>query len=241
MGAMTADVVELARVAGLLADPTRAAICMALIDGRAWTATELARHAGVAPSTASEQLSKLVSGGLLTEHRQGRHRYLALAGPHVAELLEDLSARLHPSTQAPPTTLKAANASAALRRGRTCYDHLAGVLGVAVTDAMTTAGLIRQDAGFALTDAGLTWFAGELDITDLDAPTPGRRPLVRACLDWTQRRPHLAGVAGARLCARFFERNWITRVGTGRAVRATPSGRRALAALLAVDPATLDA
>ena len=164
---MTADVLELTRVAGLLADPTRAAICMALIDGRAWTANELARHACVAPSTASEQLSKLVSGGLLTEHRQGRHRYLALAGPHVAELLEDLSVGLRPPTPAPPTTLRAAAASAAMQRGRTCYDHLAGGLGVAVTDAMTTAGLIRQDAGFALTDEGLRWFAGELGITDL--------------------------------------------------------------------------
>jgi DNA-binding transcriptional ArsR family regulator len=237
---MTASARELARVAGLLADPTRAAICMALIDGRAWTANELARHAGVAPSTASEQLSKLVSGGLLTEHRQGRHRYLALAGPHVAELLEDLSARLRPPVPTPPTSLKAAAASAAMQRGRTCYDHLAGVLGVIVTDAMTTAGLIRQDAGFGLTDAGLGWFAGELGITDLEAPTPGRRPLVRACLDWTQRRPHLAGVAGARLCTRFFERNWITRIGTGRAVRVTPSGRKALTTLLAIDPASLD-
>jgi DNA-binding transcriptional ArsR family regulator len=235
MAAMTADVRELARVAGLLADRTRAAFCMALIDGRAWTANELARHAGVAPSTASEQLSKLVSGGLLVEHRQGRHRYLALAGPHVAELLEDLSGRLAPPEEPPGTTLKAATTSAAMRRGRTCYDHLAGVLGVALADAMTSAGLIRQDTGFALTDPGLAWFARELDITDLDQPTPGRRPLARGCLDWTQRRPHLAGVAGARLCTRFFERNWLTRIGTSRAVRVTPAGRVAVREMLAIE------
>ena len=116
---------------------------MALVDGRAWTATELARHAGVAPSTASEQLSKLVDGGLLTEWRQGRHRYLALAGPDVAELIEDLPLRLPPHPPAGPT-LKAATV-AALARGRTCYDHLAGRFGVAVTDAMTAAGLVRQE------------------------------------------------------------------------------------------------
>jgi DNA-binding transcriptional ArsR family regulator len=230
---MDADAAELARVAGLLADPTRAAMCMALIDGRAWTAGELARHTGVAPSTASEQLSTLVSGGLLAEHRQGRHRYVALAGPHVAELLEDLSVRLAPAVTATPARgLRAAAASEAMRKGRTCYDHLAGVLGVAVTDAMTAAGLLRQDTGFALTDEGLAWFAGELGVTDLDRPGGGRRPLARSCVDWTQRRPHLAGVAGARLCGHFFDRGWIARIGSARAVRLTPSGRRALPALL---------
>lgn len=232
---MTAEARELARVAGLLADRTRATICLALIDGRAWTANELARHVGVAASTMSEQLSKLVSGGLLAEHRQGRHRYLALAGPHVAELLEDLSGHLGPPQEPPGGTLKAATTSAALRRGRTCYDHLAGVLGVTLADGMTAAGLIRQDAGFALTDAGLAWFARELDVTGLDQPTAGRRPVVRGCLDWTQRRPHLAGLAGARLCTRFFERGWVTRIGSSRAVRMTPAGRTAVRDMLAID------
>jgi len=222
---------ELARVATLLADDTRAAICMTLLDGRAWTATELARRTGVAPSTASEHLSKLVAGGLLTQWRQGRHRYLSLAGPHVAELLEDLSGRLSgPSEQC--TSLKAASTSAALARARTCYDHLAGRLGVAVTDSMTEAGLLDQ---FALTARGRGWFATELGVPDLGTDGPGRRPLVRVCLDWTERRPHLAGVAGARVCTGFFERGWIARIGTSRAVQLTPAGHRGLRELFNMD------
>jgi len=222
---------ELARVATLLADDTRAAICMTLLDGRAWTATELARQTGVAPSTASEHLSKLVAGGLLTQWRQGRHRYLSLAGPHVAELLEDLSARLSgPSEQC--TSLKAASTSAALARARTCYDHLAGRLGVAVTDAMTGTGLLHESG---LTERGRGWFATELGAPDLGTDGPGRRPLVRVCLDWTERRPHLAGVAGARVCTGFFERGWIARIGTSRAVQLTPAGHRGLRELFNMD------
>ena len=231
---------ELARVAALLADDTRAAMCMTLLDGRAWTATELARRAGVAPSTASEHLSKLVAGGLLTQWRQGRHRYLSLAGPHVAELLEDLSGRLsgpelmgaRQAVAPAPGSLRAASTSAALARARTCYDHLAGRLGVAVTDAMTDAGLLDQ---LSLTERGRDWFGTALGAPDLGADGPGRRPLVRVCLDWTERRPHLAGVAGARVCTRFFEREWITRIGTSRAVQLTPAGHRGLRELFNMD------
>ncbi len=148
----------LARLAGLLADRTRAAFCLALLDGRAWTAGELAAYARVAPSSASEHLTRLTEGGLLVERRQGRHRYVQLASPRVAELLEVLTAHLDPPA-APPRGLRAVNASAALARGRTCYDHLAGRLGVALTDAMTERGLLDQDGGFALTGTGRTWFA----------------------------------------------------------------------------------
>jgi DNA-binding transcriptional ArsR family regulator len=222
---------ELAQVAALLADGTRAAICMALLDGRAWTATELAHHTGVAASTASEHLTKLVAGGLLTQWRQGRHRYVSLAGPHVAELLEDIAGRLgRPTTQA--TSLRAASTSAALARARTCYDHLAGRLGVAVTEALWDLGVLE---GFALTDKGRGWFATAFDETDLGTDGPGRRPVVRVCLDWTERRPHLAGVAGARICTRLFERRWITRIGTSRAVQVTPAGRRGLEELFTMD------
>jgi DNA-binding transcriptional ArsR family regulator len=225
---------ELARVAALLADDTRAGMCMALLDGRAWTASELARQTGVAASTASEHLSKLVAGGLLTQWRQGRHRYVSLAGPHVAELLEDLSGRLSgPATR--PTSLRAATTSAAMARARTCYDHLAGRLGVAVTDALTEIGVLDR---FALTERGRGWFASTLDTTDLDGA--GRRPLVRVCLDWTERRPHLAGVAGSRICATFFERGWITRIGTSRAVQVTSAGRRGLREVLNMDSDALN-
>ncbi|MFG2139487.1 helix-turn-helix domain-containing protein [Streptomyces sp. NPDC048650] len=226
---------ELARLAGLLADRTRAVFCLALIDGRAWTAGELAAYAQVAPSTASEHLTRLTEGGLLVEHRQGRHRYVRLASPRVAELIESLTAHLDPPT-APPRGLRAAGASAALARGRTCYDHLAGRLGVAITDAMTTRGLVDQSGGFALTDAGRGWLTDGLGI-DPAALRAGRRPQARGCLDWTERRPHLAGTAGARLCDRLLERRWVRRIGSGRAVRLTPDGAEALHELLGIDGA----
>ncbi|MFJ5849974.1 ArsR/SmtB family transcription factor [Streptomyces sp. NPDC092903] len=226
---------RLAALAALLADETRAVFCLALLDGRAWTAGELARHASVAPSTASEHLGKLVAGGLLAEERQGRHRYLRLAGEQVAHLVEELAGREAPGVAARPRTLGASGADSALARGRTCYDHLAGRLGLAVTDAMTARGLLRQDTGFALTDAGLDWF-GALGI---GLETRSRRPLVRGCLDWTERRPHLAGAAGAALCRHVLESGWCVRIGSGRAVRATPDGERALAARLGIDPATI--
>ncbi|WP_440102659.1 ArsR/SmtB family transcription factor [Streptosporangium sp. H16] len=221
--------IPLAALAALLADGTRATFCLALLDGRAWSAGELARHAGVAASTASEHLSQLVGGGLLAEERQGRHRYVRLAGPGVAQLIEDLAAHAGLDAAARPATLRAASAARALAGARTCYDHLAGRLGVAITDALTTRGLLRQDAGFALSDEGLSWFAVELG-----APLPGggRRPLARPCLDWTERRHHLAGTAGAVLCATALERGWVGRIGSGRALNVTRAGHEALAGLL---------
>jgi DNA-binding transcriptional ArsR family regulator len=221
----------LARLAGLLADPTRAAFCLALLDGRAWTAGELAAHAGVRPPTATEHLNRMLAAGLLTERRQGRHRYVELAGPHVAQLVEDLAAYTAPGSR-PANGLRGAAAAGALARGRTCYDHLAGRLGVAVTDALTSRGVLN---GLALTEAGIAWLADTVG----DLGTTGKRPLARACLDWTERRPHLAGLAGARLCAHFFDQRWIRRVGTSRAVRVTPAGERALRDLLGIDAAAL--
>ncbi|SHI29956.1 DNA-binding transcriptional regulator, ArsR family [Streptomyces sp. 3214.6] len=145
---------RLARLAGLIADETRAACLLALLDGRAWTASELARHAGVAASTLSEHLGKLVAGGLLVEERQGRHRYVRLADARAAQLVEDLAAQVAPGDVVRPRGLRESSAGSAMARGRTCYDHLAGRLGIAVTDALTARGLLRQDTGFALTDEG---------------------------------------------------------------------------------------
>jgi DNA-binding transcriptional ArsR family regulator len=219
----------LARFAALLADDTRAAFCLALLDGRAWTAGELARHAGVAPATATGHLHKLVAAGLLSEQRQGRHRYVRLADARVAQLIEDLATHLPPAAE-PARTLRAATASAALARGRTCYDHLAGKLGVAVTDALERRGLLSRSAGFAFTSPGLRWLDGL-------GPRASRRPLARGCLDWTERREHLAGAAGAAVCGHFFARGWVARIGSGRAVRVTPSGTAALTDWLGPDAA----
>jgi len=212
---------DLAALAGLLADGTRAGFCLALLDGRAWTAGELAHHAGVAPSTATEHLNLLVAGGLLAEERQGRHRYVRLAGPETAELIEGLAA-LAPRRTAAPRSLSAATRDKALNRARTCYDHLAGTLGVAIAGAMTERGLLDWEHGLALTGDGTAWLDG-LGIT---LPPARRRPPVRSCLDWTERRPHLAGSAGAAVCRHAFDSGWITRIGTGRAVALTDAGRR---------------
>ncbi|WP_105975366.1 ArsR/SmtB family transcription factor [Streptomyces geranii] len=225
----------LAGLAGLFADETRAGFLLALLDGRAWTAGELARYAGVAASTASEHLGKLVAGGLLAEERQGRHRYVRLADARVAQLVEDLAAQVDPAGTRRPRTLRESGAGAAMARGRTCYDHLAGRLGIALTDAFTVRGLLRQDTGFALTDGGLRWFADAGIV--LDRTT--RRPLARACLDWTERRVHLAGTAGAALCRHALDARWCVRIGTERAVRVTEEGERRFAELLGVEAAAL--
>jgi DNA-binding transcriptional ArsR family regulator len=223
----------LAHVARLLGDDTRAAFCLALLDGRPWSAGELARHAGVAAPTATGHLNRLIAAGLLTERRQGRYRYVELAGPHVAQVIEDLTGLAGPPA-GPVRSLRAATAMAALARGRTCYDHLAGRLGVAITDAMTHGGLIQQRTGFALTDAGVDWLTGTLGVEPA-ALGRSRRPLARECLDWTERRPHLAGTAGAQVCRRLLDRHWIVRTGSSRAVRVTDAGAAALRDLLDLD------
>ncbi|MDI6409636.1 winged helix-turn-helix domain-containing protein [Streptomyces albus] len=225
---------DLAAVAQLLADGTRASFCLALLDGRAWTATELARHAGVAASTATEHLNALVRGNLLVEERQGRHRYVRLADASVAELVENLAA-MAPDRSAPPRSLSAAGRRRALAHARTCYDHLAGTLGVAITDAMTERGLLDWEHGLRLTGAGEGWLT-ELGVT---VPAGTRRPAVRSCLDWTERRPHLAGAVGAALCGHALGSGWILRIGTTRAVTVTPEGRQVLRDRLGLSDALL--
>ncbi len=215
---------DLASVARLIGDETRAAFCLALLDGRAWTASELARQAGVAASTATEHLNALVAGKLFAEERQGRHRYVRLADQRVAELIEDLAA-IAPDRATPVGSLSAAHRRQALAHARTCYDHLAGVVGVAIADAMTERGLLDWTRGLRLTGAGEKWLA-ELGV---DVPSGTRRPAVRSCLDWTERRPHLAGAVGAAVCRHAFDHGWITRVGATRAVTVTESGCEALA------------
>ncbi|MFD3660565.1 ArsR/SmtB family transcription factor [Streptomyces sp. NPDC058659] len=226
---------DLAALAALFADESRATFLLALLDGRAWTAGELARHAGVAPSTASEHLGKLVAGGVLAEERQGRHRYVRLADPGIAHLVEDLASRSEPAPAGPPRSLRAVSAGRAMARGRTCYDHLAGRLGIAITEAMTVRGLLRQDTGFALTDRGVAWF----EELGLPLVRKGRRPVARGCLDWTERRPHLAGIAGASLCRHALATGWCVRIGSERAVKVTAGGEAALYETLGIAPASL--
>jgi DNA-binding transcriptional ArsR family regulator len=205
---------ELAAWARMLADGTRATVCLALLDGRAWTATELAKLAGVSRPTISEHLNLLVDGGLLTELRQGRHRYVKLAGPETAELLEGLAA-LAPRRTEVANSLSAASRRDAFARARTCYDHFAGRLGVALTDAMTERGLLDWSSGVTLTTDGLQW----LDDLGIVVDNKPGRPAVRSCLDVTERRPHLAGAVGSALCRHALQEGWVTRIAGGRALK----------------------
>jgi DNA-binding transcriptional ArsR family regulator len=217
---------DIAQVAALLGDPSRAAMCLALLDGRFHTAGELAGAAGVAASTASEHLGRLLDGGLVEATRQGRHRYFRLAGPDVASALEALGVLARPT---PVRSLREATTDRRLRAGRTCYDHLAGALGVALTDALATLGVITPE--FALSD--LTPLAG----LDLALPA-GRRPLLRPCLDWTERRHHAAGALPAAMTGRFLELAWLERVAGSRAVRVTSTGHPHLCEIFGADALT---
>lgn len=210
---------ELAAWAKMLADATRATVCLALLDQRAWTATELAKLAGVSRPTISEHLNVLVDGGLLSEVRQGRHRYVKLAGPETAELLEGLAALAPRRPAAAATSLAGASKRDAFARARMCYDHFAGRLGVALTDAMTERGLLDWSEGVALTPEGAGWL-GELGIV---VERRHGRPAVRSCLDVTERRPHLAGAVGAAMCAHALREGWVTRISGGRALKVTGS------------------
>jgi DNA-binding transcriptional ArsR family regulator len=212
---------DLASLGALLADSTRAAICLALLDGRAWTASEVARLAGVAPSTATSHLNRLVAGGLLAEERRGRHRYVRLADAGIAEMIEALAARA-PRRLVPVRSLTAARRHRAVGFARVCYDHLGGSLAVAMTDAMTARGLLSWESGPALTASGTAWLA-RLGI-------PGEaagRPHVRTCLDWTEQRPHLAGAVAAALFRRAMEASWLVPGDGSRVVRLTEQGRDA--------------
>jgi DNA-binding transcriptional ArsR family regulator len=211
---MSAEGEELAGWARMLADGTRATVCLALLDGRAWTATELSKLAKVSRPTISEHLNLLVAGGLLTEVRQGRHRYMKLAGPETAELIEGLAA-LAPRRTEVANSLSAVSKRDAFARARTCYDHLAGRLGVALADAMTERGLIDWSDGIALTPEGQAW------LEDLGVKVEVRRgrPAVRSCLDVTERRPHIAGAVGAALCSHALHHGWVTHIPGGRALK----------------------
>jgi len=224
-----ANLSTFAEVAALAGDPARAGMLHALMDGRALMASELARVAGVTPQTASGHLARLATAGLLSVEKQGRHRYHRIASPAVAQMIESImqvTAGLDP--RRPPLTVGPKDA--ALRAARTCYDHLAGRLGVAVAEALGGGGYVELagDAGL-VTEAGVEFF-GRIGI-ELGAITTGSgrrsgRILCRPCLDWSERRSHIAGAIGAALCAHSFADGWIRSVIGTRAVTITPKGER---------------
>ncbi|WP_439497109.1 ArsR/SmtB family transcription factor [Bosea sp. (in: a-proteobacteria)] len=218
----------LAEIAHLMGDPARANMLHALMDGRALTAKELAWLAGVAPQTASGHLARLMQGGLLAVAVQGRHRYYRLAGPEVAAALEGLMvlAGTQPTSRRLPSRV-----GEELSLARTCYDHFAGRLGIGLHDALVSGGhLSVADGGYGLTTSGTAVFVA-LGI-DIGGAAKGRRAALRPCLDWSERRPHLAGSLAAALACRCFETGWVRRKKDSRAVTLTDAGRDVLAAAL---------
>jgi DNA-binding transcriptional ArsR family regulator len=214
--------INLAGVAALVGDPARARMLTALMDGRARTAKELAYGAGVTPQTASSHLAKLLRARLLIVERQSRHRYFRLATSSVAQAVEALMA------VAPTAMPRPAGATLdAIRLARTCYDHLAGRLGVAMTDAMIKRHLLKPVArDFVLTSSGERLLC-RLGV-DLDSARRERRVFARQCLDWSERRAHLAGALGAALARRCLALRWVRQVDEGRSLVVSDLGRRAL-------------
>ncbi len=210
----------IAEVAGLIGDPARANMLSALMGGQALTAGELARHAGVTAQTTSGHLGKLTEARLVTVEKQGRHRYYRLASPDVAQAIHALMAL---AASGPTRYHPIGPKDAALRLARTCYDHMAGRLAVALADALTGNGyVILADGAGLVTDEGRRFFC-DFGI-DLDEATRSKRPLCRTCLDWSERRPHLAGRIGATLLDRSLALGWIGRTAESRALRITRAG-----------------
>jgi DNA-binding transcriptional ArsR family regulator len=218
---------NIATVAALLGDPGRANIVTALMGGQALTAKELARAAGVTAQTASGHLARLLDGGLLAVARQGRHRYYRLAGPAVANAVEGLMVL---AGQPERRIVRVGPRDPALRQARVCYDHLAGEAGVALFQRLCERGMIALAGADIDVTAG-----GEARLASFGIDVAGLRslprPLCRSCLDWSERRPHLAGALGAALLTRFLDLGWLRRAAAGRALVTTQTGAKGIADL----------
>ncbi len=212
---------RVAEIGALVGDPGRAAMLYAVVDGRALTACELANVAGVTPQTASGHLGRLIEGKAMAVTKQGRHRYYRLASPEVAHLLESL---MQFSAMTAPPKVRTGPRDPALKAFRSCYDHLAGGLAVAVADRLVERGQIElaEDGGL-ITDAGQSFFA-ELGIDLSSGEKKSSRPLCRPCLDWSERRPHLAGRLGAQLMNFYLQQRWFRRAERPRTLSLTRAG-----------------
>ena len=223
---------SITNVAALLADPTRVAMLLALADGRIRPAGELARCAGVSASTASEHLARLLAGGLVVAERHGRHRYYRVRGGDVVETLEALGAMARPSVAA---TEREAGADRAIHHARACYDHLAGALGVQVTQALVERGvLVATGPGYDVPPEREALLSEQLGV-NVERARASRRHFAKACLDWTERTHHVAGALGAELLERFLALGWLERHDRSRALRVTSPGRRGFRKVLGVD------
>jgi DNA-binding transcriptional ArsR family regulator len=215
---------NIAFVANLLADPSRAAMCLSLAGGEARPAGELAARAGISAQTASNHLAKLIAGRLLRVERQGRWRYYRLAGADVGHAVEALSV-VAPLPAQPLSVNGTADAARRIKNARTCYSHLAGRLGVALADALVAQRWLEDDGhGYRVTPAGARSLHGlGIEVRPRRAQAPARR-----CIDWTERRPHVAGPVGTALATLALDRGWVRRLRGSRAIAVTPLGRAQL-------------
>ena len=218
---------EIARIAALVGEPARTAMLLELVDGRALTARELAATANITPQTASRHLAQLVDAGLLVVDKQGRHRYHRLASSTVANMLEAIMQLASSNRSERPARVATGPSDRKMRCARMCYDHIAGRLGVAMANRLQTdnalvfaegSGQVTDQLGVALSKIGLS----------LDNASSKRRALCRPCLDWSERRYHVAGQLGAALCQHLLGRQWIRRDQNSRVLAVTPTGARAL-------------
>ena len=221
----------IAETAALVGDPARATMVSALLDGRALTASELARSARVTPQTASAHLAKLTAAGLLSAVRSGRHRSFRLASPAVADMIDGIVAV---ALEKRPRYRPLSRQARALSAARICYDHLAGRLSVDLTDSFVARGYVVLDGEVAeITTAGARFFTGfAIELPALRATRPH---FCRLCLDWTERRPHIAGAVGAAMTRRYFDLGWMERMTRSHAVLVTPLGRRGLRKTFGID------
>ncbi|WP_194544755.1 winged helix-turn-helix domain-containing protein [Paenibacillus sp. FSL W7-1279] len=222
---------NIAQVASLVSDASRAAILTVLLDGRYHPASELAYMANIKPQTASFHLSKMVAANLVTVEQQGRHRYYGIQNQEVAQIMETLL------SITPPVEIRSLNQAAeneALRQARTCYDHLAGKLGIQLTNSLLSAGVLSEvEDHYTVTEKGEDFFKAFQ--VDLGRVKRKRRSFTHRCLDWSERRHHLAGALGHALLERLLELHWIQRVPSTRAIKITPEGKKGLQEIFHID------
>lgn len=222
---------NIAQVASLVSDASRAAILTVLLDGRYHPASELAYMANIKPQTASFHLSKMVAANLVTVEQQGRHRYYGIQNQEVAQIMETLL------SITPPVEIRSLNQAAeneALRQARTCYDHLAGKLGIQLTNSLLSAGVLSEvEDHYTVTEKGEDFFKAFQ--VDLGRVKRKRRSFTQRCLDWSERRHHLAGALGHALLERLLELHWIQRVSSTRAIKITPEGKKGLKEIFHID------
>ncbi len=222
---------NISKIASLLSDSTRSAILLSLMDGRIHPASELAFLAKVKPQTASFHLHKMLEANLINVEKHGRHRYYKLINSDVAKVIEQM---LSISPNSPVTSFRESREKEAIHFARTCYDHLAGYLGVQITNSLLEQGFIKKvDLNFEVTPEGIEFFR-DFGI-NLEEQKKKRRAFARCCLDWSERQHHLAGALGNALLLKMIERQWITRTPKIRAVKVTPTGKIELQKLFKFD------